>query len=321
MNRKRGYLYILLAAMIYSTTEVALKGLGGVFAPCRSRSSACSSARSFCCPSLLQPAAERHSPHPLRLELLCPARLSDGHAAHVAAPDGRAAHGRLGDLHHLLRQPRLCPRRRAPDPARAAETEPPHCHRRRADRHPLHSQPREARGQSARLRGDPHGDRSLRHVRHTLQAAHPAARRTGHHDLQHGPRRTGAGSRCCCSVTSPPSARSTAVSGLDIFADVPFFAGFTLRSALLLCYVGIFCAAFGFLLTAKITEYTSATEASFVYLIKPVLATLLAVVCFRETISVSRMIGLVFLPRRLAVRQRAVLREMRRDAVTARPPR
>ena len=31
--RKRGYLYILLAAMIYSTTEVALKGLGGVFAP------------------------------------------------------------------------------------------------------------------------------------------------------------------------------------------------------------------------------------------------------------------------------------------------
>ena len=33
MNRKRGYLYILLAAMIFSTTEVALKGLGGVFAP------------------------------------------------------------------------------------------------------------------------------------------------------------------------------------------------------------------------------------------------------------------------------------------------
>ena len=29
MNRIRGYLYILLAAMIYSTTEVALKGLGG----------------------------------------------------------------------------------------------------------------------------------------------------------------------------------------------------------------------------------------------------------------------------------------------------
>ena len=33
MNRKRGYLFILLAAMLYSTTEVALKGLGGAFAP------------------------------------------------------------------------------------------------------------------------------------------------------------------------------------------------------------------------------------------------------------------------------------------------
>ena len=32
-NRKRGYLYILLAAVLYSTTEVALKALGGAFAP------------------------------------------------------------------------------------------------------------------------------------------------------------------------------------------------------------------------------------------------------------------------------------------------
>ena len=109
--------------------------------------------------------------------------------------------------------------------------------------------------------------------------------------------------------------------GLDIFADVPFFTGFTLRSALLLCYVGIFCAAFGFLLTAKITEYTSATEASFVYLIKPVLATLLAVVCFRETISVNRMIGLVFFLAASLCVSLPVLREMRRDAVTAQPPR
>ncbi len=32
-DRKRGYLYILLAAMLYSTTEVALKALGGAFVP------------------------------------------------------------------------------------------------------------------------------------------------------------------------------------------------------------------------------------------------------------------------------------------------
>ena len=80
--------------------------------------------------------------------------------------------------------------------------------------------------------------------------------------------------------------------GLDIFADVPFFSGFTLKSTLLLCHVGIGCAAIGFLLMAKITEYTSATEASFVYLVKPVLATALAVAVYGEHISANRMIGI-----------------------------
>lgn len=83
-------------------------------------------------------------------------------------------------------------------------------------------------------------------------------------------------------------------AGLELFAQVPLLQGMTGKSALLLCYAGIFCAAFGFLLTAKITEYTSATEASFVYLIKPVLATILAAAVFRETISVNRMIGIAF---------------------------
>ena len=32
-NRKRGYLLILVAAVLYSTTEVVLKGLGDTFAP------------------------------------------------------------------------------------------------------------------------------------------------------------------------------------------------------------------------------------------------------------------------------------------------
>ncbi len=102
--------------------------------------------------------------------------------------------------------------------------------------------------------------------------------------------------------------------GLDIFADVPFFTGFTLRSALLLCYVGIFCAGFGFLLTAKITEYTSATEASFVYLVKPILATLLAVAVYRETISVNRMVGIAFFTAASVCVFLPVMRELRRTA-------
>ena len=101
--------------------------------------------------------------------------------------------------------------------------------------------------------------------------------------------------------------------GLDIFADVPFFSGFTLKSALLLCHVGIGCAAIGFLLMAKITEYTSATEASFVYLVKPVLATVLAVAVYGEHISTNRLIGIaLFVLSSLCVSV-PVLREMRRE--------
>lgn len=101
--------------------------------------------------------------------------------------------------------------------------------------------------------------------------------------------------------------------GLDIFADVPFFTGFTLKSTLLLCYAGVFCAGLGFVLTAKITEYTSATEASFIYLIKPILATILAAAVYHEFISVNRIVGIgFFLAASLCVSV-PVLREMRRD--------
>ena len=61
--------------------------------------------------------------------------------------------------------------------------------------------------------------------------------------------------------------------GLTLFAAVPLTTGFTLRTTLIFLYVGTVVAGVGFLLMTKITEYTSATEASFIYLLKPVLAT------------------------------------------------
>ena len=88
-DRKRGYLYILLAAMLYSTTEVALKALGGAFAP-------------------MQVTVERVL---LGAAALMPFALndlnkrdSDGDAAHVAFADGGAAHGRLSYIDYLLGQ-------------------------------------------------------------------------------------------------------------------------------------------------------------------------------------------------------------------------
>ena len=102
--------------------------------------------------------------------------------------------------------------------------------------------------------------------------------------------------------------------GLDIFAAVPLFSGFTVRSTLLLCHVGIGCAAIGFLLVAKITEYTSATEASFVYLVKPVLATALAVAVYGEHISVNRMLGIVLFVLSSLCVSVPLLRELRRGS-------
>lgn len=105
--------------------------------------------------------------------------------------------------------------------------------------------------------------------------------------------------------------------GLGLFARVSLTAGFTLRSTLLMFYVGIFCAGLGFLLMAKITEYTSAIEASFIYLLKPPIATVLAVLIFREVISVNRMVGIAFFMAASLCVSVPVLREMKNKKVSA----
>ena len=105
--------------------------------------------------------------------------------------------------------------------------------------------------------------------------------------------------------------------GLGLFARVSLTAGFTLRSTLLMFYVGIFCAGLGFLLMAKITEYTSAIEASFIYLLKPPIATVLAVLIFHEVISVNRMVGIAFFMAASLCVSVPVLREMKNKKVSA----
>ena len=105
--------------------------------------------------------------------------------------------------------------------------------------------------------------------------------------------------------------------GLGLFARVSLTDGFTLRSTLLMLYVGVFCAGLGFLLMAKITEYTSAIEASFIYLLKPIIATGFAVAIFREIISVNRIIGIVFFMAASLCVSVPVLREMKKEKVSA----
>ena len=50
----------------------------------------------------------------------------------------------------------------------------------------------------------------------------------------------------------------------------------------------------GQLLLTKIVEYTSATESSFIYFLKPVISSALAFLLLHETISRNRILGLIF---------------------------
>ena len=309
MNRKRGYLYILLAAMIFSTTEVALKGLGGVFAPMQITVERVLIGALFLLPfalcSLRQNAIRLTRSDwsyfallgfltvTLHMSLLQMAVLHMDASATSIIYSGNPVFA-LAAAHLILHEP--------------------------LKRNHLIAIGVELIGilfilNPAKLEVSPRGFAEI--LTATVLFA-----MYGTLCKLRIPRLGGLELLALLLLGHIPAVGALYRSlGLDIFADVPFFAGFTLRSALLLCYVGIFCAAIGFLLTAKITEYTSATEASFVYLIKPVLATLLAVVCFRETISVNRMIGLVFFLAASLCVSVPVLREMRRDAVTAQPPR
>ena len=313
MNRKRGYLYILLAAMIFSTTEVALKGLGGVFAPMQITVERVLIGALFLLPFALR-SLRRNAIRltrsdwsyfallgfltvTLHMSLLQMAVLHMDASATSIIYSGNPVFA-LAAAHLILHEP--------------------------LKRNHLIAIGVELIGilfilNPAKLEVSPRGFAEI--LTATILFA------------MYG---------TLCKLRIPRlgglviTTFNMVLGGLELLAllllghipavgalyrSLGLDTGFTLRSALLLCYVGVFCAAIGFLLTAKITEYTSATEASFVYLIKPVLATLLAVVCFHEAISVNRMIGLVFFLAASLCVSVPVLREMRRDAVTAQPPR
>ena len=248
MNRKRGYLYILLAAMIYSTTEVALKGLGGVFAPmqitvervligalfllpfalCSLRQNAIRLTRSdwgyFALlgfltvtlhMSLLQMAV-------LHMDASATSIIYSGNPVFALAAAHLILHEPLKRNHLIAIGVELIGILFILNPAKL-EVSP------RGFAEILTATVLFAMyGTLCKLRIPRLGGLVITTFNMVLGGLELLALLL----LGHIPA-VGALYRSL---------------GLDIFADVPFFAGFTLRSALLLCYVGIFCAAIGFLL-------------------------------------------------------------------------
>lgn len=103
---------------------------------------------------------------------------------------------------------------------------------------------------------------------------------------------------------------------MDIFANVSFFTGFTLRSTPVFLYICIIVTGCGYLLMTKAVEYTSATEASFIYLFKPIIAASFSAVLLHEAISANRMVGIGFFTAASLTAILPVLLEMRRERVS-----
>lgn len=75
----------------------------------------------------------------------------------------------------------------------------------------------------------------------------------------------------------------------------PIFSGINFQSVLVLLYMGIFIKAFGYIFYLGAIKLTSAVTASMVFLIKPALATILAVIILGEDIVPTMIIGIGFI--------------------------
>jgi drug/metabolite transporter (DMT)-like permease len=84
-------------------------------------------------------------------------------------------------------------------------------------------------------------------------------------------------------------------SGLSIFARVPLFQGITLASLPMLLYIGVFISGFGYAFYFLAMEETSAATASLVFFIKPVLAPIMAYILINDPITINMVAGIVLI--------------------------
>jgi len=81
-------------------------------------------------------------------------------------------------------------------------------------------------------------------------------------------------------------------AGLPSFANVPILQGITPHSLPSLIYIGICVTGFGYTFYFLAMEATSAATASVVFFIKPVLAPILALIILHDTVSVNMALGI-----------------------------
>lgn len=83
--------------------------------------------------------------------------------------------------------------------------------------------------------------------------------------------------------------------GLSSFANVPILSGLTLQSLPSLIYIGVFVTGLGYTFYFLAMEVTDAATASLVFFIKPALAPLLASLTLHDPITLNMTIGIILI--------------------------
>jgi drug/metabolite transporter (DMT)-like permease len=84
-------------------------------------------------------------------------------------------------------------------------------------------------------------------------------------------------------------------AGLELFADIPFFTGYTLSALPVVLYTFIGVTGLGYTCYFLTMEVASTHEASLVFFFKPALAPVLAWLILREQIAGNMVAGIVLI--------------------------
>lgn len=82
---------------------------------------------------------------------------------------------------------------------------------------------------------------------------------------------------------------------LSIFSSIPLFTGYSIQTLPVIIYICIINTGLGFAFYFKAMEETSAQTTSLVFFFKPILAPILALILLHEVIPFNMIIGIVFI--------------------------
>jgi drug/metabolite transporter (DMT)-like permease len=83
--------------------------------------------------------------------------------------------------------------------------------------------------------------------------------------------------------------------GLSVLSNIPIILGITYENILAVAYMGIFVTGLGYLFYFMAMEETSASTASLVFFIKPALAPILAFLLINENIALNSIAGIILI--------------------------